>query len=180
MPRRVFKPLSRQRHYWKERWFMRPFRLLLENPSYWSLNRRNVTRAVAMGLFIAWIPLPIHIPLAAALALLLRLNIPAAVSATLITNPLTIVPMYYFAYWIGCRVLHLEPSAFAFAFTWEWLTTGLLPIWKPFLLGCLIMGAFTSVMGYIALGSVWHLTLLLKYHRRKSDTEGKGSSLGEE
>jgi uncharacterized protein (DUF2062 family) len=180
MPRRVFKPLSRQRHFWKERWFMRPFRLLLENPSYWSLNRRNVTRAVAMGLFISWIPLPIHIPLAAALALLLRLNIPAAVTATLIANPLTLVPMYYFAYWIGCRVLQLPPGAFAFEPSWDWITTGLLPIWKPFLLGCLIMAAFTSVMGYIALGTVWHLTLLLKYHKRKSGPEAKSSEIGEE
>lgn len=159
---------------------MRPFRLLLDNPSYWSLNRRNVTRAVAMGLLIAWIPLPIHIPLAAALALLLRLNIPAAVSATLITNPLTAVPMYYFAYWIGCRALQIPTTEFAFELTWDWITTGLLPIWKPFLLGCLIMGAFTAVMGYIALGSVWHLTLLLKYHKRKGGAEGKGSEVGEE
>lgn len=158
---------------------MRPFRLLLENPSYWSLNRRNVTRAVAMGLFIAWIPLPIHIPMAAALALLLRLNIPAAVSATLIVNPLTAVPLYYFAYWIGCRVLQLAPNRFAFEPTWEWMTTGLLPIWKPFLLGCLIMGAFTSVMGYIALGGAWHLTLLLKYHQRKSGNEEKESEIGQ-
>jgi uncharacterized protein (DUF2062 family) len=180
MPRRVFKPLSRQRHFWKERWFMRPFRLLLENPSYWTLNRRNVTRAVALGLFIAWIPLPIHILLGAALALLLRLNIPAAVSATLITNPLTAVPLYYFAYWIGCRVLQLPVNAFVFEFTWEWITTGLLPIWKPFLLGCLIMGAFTAVLGYILLGSVWHLSLLLKYHKRKGGNEAKGSEVEDE
>jgi uncharacterized protein (DUF2062 family) len=158
---------------------MRPFRLLLENPSYWSLNRRNVTRAVAMGLFIAWIPLPIHIPLSAALALLLRLNVPAAVSATLVANPLTVVPMYYFAYWIGCRVLQLPANMFAFEFTLEWMTTGLLPIWRPLLLGCLIMGAFTSVIGYIALGSVWHLTLLLKYHKRKGGNGEKESEVRE-
>ena len=84
MPRRLFKPLSRQRHRWKERWFMRPFRLLLEHPAYWSLNRRSVTRAFALGLFIAFIPMPIHLLLGAALALLLRLNVPAAVAGTFI------------------------------------------------------------------------------------------------
>ena len=45
MPRRLFKTLTRQRQRWKQRWFMRPFRLLLEHPAYWSLNRRSVTRA---------------------------------------------------------------------------------------------------------------------------------------
>ena len=34
---------------------MRPFRLLLEHPVYWSLNRRNVTRAFALGLFLAFL-----------------------------------------------------------------------------------------------------------------------------
>ena len=62
---------------------MRPFRLLLEHPVYWSLNRRSVTRAFALGLFIAFVPMPIHLLLGAALALLLRLNVPAAVAGTL-------------------------------------------------------------------------------------------------
>ena len=45
---------------------MRPFRLLLEHPAYWTLNRRNVTRAFALGLFISFVPLPVHILLATA------------------------------------------------------------------------------------------------------------------
>ena len=59
MPRRLFKTLSRQRQRWKQRWFMRPFRLLLEHPAYWSLNRRSVIRAFSLGLFISFVPLPI-------------------------------------------------------------------------------------------------------------------------
>jgi hypothetical protein len=179
MPRRVFKPLSRQRHFWKERWFMRPFRLLLENPSYWSLNRRNVTRAVALGLFIAFVPLPVHMLLAAALALLLRLNIPAAVAATLVTNPVTVVPLYYFAYRTGCVLLDMHTRAFAFEFSWQWLTTGLLPIWKPFLLGCLVLGTVAALLGYILLGSIWHLSLVFKYHARKDTGASKGSQIEE-
>src|SRR5919106_4245879 len=98
MPRRFFKSMSRQRQRWKQRWFMRPFRLLLEHPAYWSLNRRSVTRAFALGLFIAFVPLPIHVILGAALALALRLNVPAAIVGTFITNPLTLVPIYWAAY----------------------------------------------------------------------------------
>jgi glycosidase len=92
MPRRLFKTLTRQRHRWKQRWFMRPFRLLLEHPAYWTLNRRSVTRAFALGLFISFVPLPIHIIVATALAIALRLNIPAAVAGTFLANPLTLVP----------------------------------------------------------------------------------------
>jgi uncharacterized protein (DUF2062 family) len=168
MPRRFFKPLSRQRHRWKERWFMRPFRLLLDHPAYWSLNRRNVTRALALGLFLAFVPLPIHILLAAGLALALRLNIPAAVLGTLLTNPLTIVPLYVFAYWIGCIVLGIHPEPMHFELTWEWLSTDLKPIWKPFLLGCFFMGCLAATVGYVLLATFWHFDLVFKYHGRKA------------
>ena len=167
MPRRVFKSLSRQRHLWKDRWFLRPARLLLENSAYWSLNRRNVTSAFALGLFLAFVPLPVHVILAAALALLLRLNIPAAVAGTLIVNPLTAVPLYILAYRLG-RLLLSEPRRpFHFELSLHWLSTGLLPIWKPFLLGCLTLGTLTAIVGYALLGGIWHVSLVFKYHSRK-------------
>ena len=179
MPRRVFKPLSRQRHRWKERWFMRPFKVLLEHPVYWSLNRRNVTRAFALGLFLAFIPLPIHIPLAVVLALLLRLNVPAAVAGTLLSNPLTIVPLFVFAYWVGCQITGAPPRPVAFELTWEWLSQGLLPIWKPFLTGCLATGAASALAGYVLLGGVWHLSLVLQYRRRKDLAQANGRARGD-
>jgi uncharacterized protein (DUF2062 family) len=167
MPRRVFKSISRQRHQWKGRWFLRPARLLLENPAYWSLNRRNVTRAFSLGLLLAFVPLPVHVVLAAALALLLRLNLPAAVAGTLIVNPLTAVPLYIIAYRVGRLLLSAPPRPFHFELSLQWLSSGLLPIWKPFLLGCLVTGMLTALTGYLLLGGLWHLSLVLKYHRRK-------------
>jgi uncharacterized protein len=179
MPRRLFKPLSRQRHRWKERWFMRPFRLLLEHPVYWSLNRRSVTRAFALGLFIAFVPMPIHLLLGVALALLLRLNVPAAVAGTFIANPLTAAPMYLGAYWVGCQLLGLSPRRVAFEMSWTWLTTTLIPIWKPLLLGCLVLGMLTALVGYVLLGGLWHLSLVIKYHRRRGIGEARESADGE-
>ncbi len=146
---------------------MRPFSSWLENPAYWSLNRRNITRSFALGLFLAFVPLPIHALLATAAALILRLNIPAAVIATFVTNPLTVVPMFVAAYWLGCHLLMLTPDPIQFEMTWHWFTTGLVPIWKPFLLGCLVMGVITATTGYVLLGGLWHLSLVVKYHQRK-------------
>jgi uncharacterized protein (DUF2062 family) len=146
---------------------MRPFRLLLEHPAYWSLNRRNVTRAFALGLLIAFVPIPVHFLLATLAALALRLNVPAAIFGTFLANPLTMVPMYMGAYWVGCNLLGITSENIAFEMSWEWLTTALVPIWKPFLLGCLALGATAAVCGYVLLGGVWHLSLVLKYHERK-------------
>lgn len=160
--------MSRQRHHWKQRWFMQPFRVLLEHPVYWALNRRNVTRAFALGVFLAFVPLPGSFLLAAILALILRLNVPAAVAGTLVNNPLTMVPLFFSAYWVGTQLLGVPERAVEFHMTWEWLRTGLLPIWKPFLLGCLVMGMLSALAGYAILGGLWHVTLVMKYHRRKS------------
>jgi uncharacterized protein (DUF2062 family) len=173
MPRRVFKAISRQRHLWKDRWFLRPARLLLENPAYWSLNRRNVARAFALGLLLAFVPLPVHMVLAALLALLLRLNIPAAVAGTLIVNPLTAVPLYILAYRVGRTLLSVPPRPFHFELSLHWLATGLVPIWKPFLLGCLVLGVCVALTGYVVLGSLWHMNLVIKYHRRKRASAAK-------
>jgi uncharacterized protein len=171
--------MSRQRHRWKDRWFMRPFKVLLQHPVYWALNRRNVTRAFALGLFIAFVPLPVHFLLAALLALFLRLNVPAAIAGTLLTNPLTVVPLYLSAYWMGTQLLDVPKYDVAFEMSWQWLSTGFLPIWKPFLLGCLVMGTLCALTGYLLLGSLWHVTLVMKYHKRKGASASKESANAE-
>src|SRR4030095_4098107 len=178
MPRRLFKTLTRQRHRWKQRWVMRPFRLLLGPPAYWTLNRRSVTRAFSLGLFISFVPLPIHIIVATAAALTFRLNIPAAVAGTFSANPLTLVPMYISAYWVGCHLLGLGFHNIAFELSWAWLSTALIPIWKPLLLGCLVLGLGAGLGGYIRRGGIWHLSLVLRYHKRKEDSARRESPPG--
>ncbi len=158
---------------------MQPFKLLLEHPAYWSLHRRNVTRAFALGLFISFVPLPIHVALAAILALILRLNVPAAIAGAFFTNPLTMVPLFYVAYWVGCQLLGMGERQFQFQMSWDWLTTGLLPIWKPLLLGCLVMGTVTALAGYLILGGIWHVSLVMKYHSRKGASRARKSVNGE-
>jgi hypothetical protein len=47
-------------------------------------------------------------------------------------------------------------------------------------LGCLVLGLTAAVCGYILLGSVWHLSLVLKYHERKGAVNAKTSAKAEE
>ncbi len=174
MPRRLFKNLSRRRHHWQAKWFMKPFHSVLGDPAYWSTNRRNVTRALALGLFIAFVPLPLHIFLAALLAIALRVNLPVTLTAVFFTNPLTIVPLYYTAYWIGCHLLGLPmldrlPSYSADTLLPVWHG----PFWRPFLLGSLIMGLAVAALGYVLLGTFWHTTLVRKYYQRKRNGKSK-------
>lgn len=146
---------------------MRPFKNFLENPAYWSMHRTNVTRAFALGLFIAFIPLPIHMVLVAILALIIRVNIPIAFATIWISNPMTWVPQYVFAHWVGTKLLRAPENPLAFEMSWDWINNGLLPVWKPLFLGCFVVGTAVSLLGFAALSLIWHMTLVMKYRKRK-------------
>ena len=71
----------------------------------WRIDRRRVSRGVAIGAFTAvLVPLG-QIPLAVIAALLLRASPLAAASTTFISNPLTFGPIYYAAYQLGSVLL---------------------------------------------------------------------------
>lgn len=169
MPRRFFKHLSRQRHHLRTRWFMKPFDFVFGDSAYWCLNRRNVTRAVALGFFIAFLPpfLP-HTLMALLGAIILRINIPVTLAAIFISNPFTMVPLYYAAYWSGCHLLGIQPlTSLPKANPDDWLPAFHGPILEPFLLGCVILGLAAAVVVYIVLGASWHLSLVYKLYKRR-------------
>jgi uncharacterized protein (DUF2062 family) len=171
MPRRFFKKLSRQRHHLRTRWFMRPFEFVFGDAAYWSVNRRNVTRAVALGFFIAFLPPPIpHTLMALFAAIALRVNIPVTLASIFLTNPVTMFPLYYAAYWIGCHALGHTPMNMhnlPKAHPGDWLPVFHGPILEPFIIGNLILGLCAAVVCYIVLGAFWHLSLVYKFYKRK-------------
>jgi uncharacterized protein (DUF2062 family) len=169
MPLYLFKKLSRQRHHLSTRWYMRPFAFVFGDAAYWSMNRRSVTRAVALGFFLAFLPPPIpHTLVAVAAAIALRVNIPVTMASTFITNPLTMVPVYYAAYRSGCYALGLAPLTRLPGLNPEqWLPAVQGPVLQPFLLGCLLLGLALAVVAYILLGLSWHISLVYKLFTRR-------------
>ena len=78
---------------------------LLHDANLWHLNRRSAAGAFAVGLFMCWIPLPSQMIMAAGLAVLFRVNLPISVALVWVSNPVTMPPMFYFAYLIGAFCL---------------------------------------------------------------------------
>ena len=131
-----------------------------------------ITAAFGIGLSICFVPLPVHIPLALMLAMLLRLNVPVLLGTVFIVNPLTVVPIYYLAYLTGRTLLGESPGSFRFELTWDWLQTGLGPMWRPFLLGCVVCAIAFGVVGWLLLDRVWQWRVRQKYRTRGGRSKG--------
>jgi uncharacterized protein len=166
MPRRLLKRLCPSPAYLEKHWFLRLLGPRIADPRLWGLCRRGVTGAFGIGLAICFIPLPVHLVVGSLLAIALRLNIPVMLGTVMLINPLTVVPAYYLAYRVGAFLLDVRPAGFHFEMSWDWLQNGLGPMWKPFLVGCLVFGLVGGVLGYMTLELVWRWRVASRYKTR--------------
>ena len=160
MPRRLIRKLSPHPDTLHSRWYFRIFGSRIRDSRLWAMNRRSITVAFGTGLAICFLPLPLHLPLALLVAMMLRLNVPVIMATTLLVNPLTAVPIYYTAYRVGTIALGLPEGGFAFELSWDWLQNGLGPFWKPFLTGCVICALVFGYGGYLVLELIWRWNIL--------------------
>ncbi len=127
----------------------------LHEPNLWHLNRKSVSKAFMVGLFCAFLPIPFQMIVAAVLAVLVRSNLPISVGLVWITNPLTIPPIFYFAYLVGDFIIGQPGQTIEFEMTMEWLQESMSIIWWPLLFGSIICGTFFGILGYFGIQSFW-------------------------
>ena len=148
----------------------------LQESGLWHINRKSCSSGVAVGVFCAFVPIPFQMLLAAIASILLRSNILVAVPMVWISNPITMPPMFYFCYLVGAQILNSNIEVFAFELSFTWLLTGLLEIWQPFLLGCLVVGFVTSALSFILIRVLWRLHILTHIKNRKIRKTQKSTS----
>ena len=139
----------------------------LYHPNLWHLNRRSVPRAFSVGCFCAFVPMPFQMVLSAAIALLVRSNLPLSIALVWISNPLTIPPLFYFTYRIGSWAMGIPPKAMQFQASWDWLSQQLCQIWQPLLLGCAICAISTAILSNVVIRLLWRFWLIRDVRRRK-------------
>jgi len=147
--------------------YLKIFGYLLKDPNLFHINRRSVAGAFAVGLFFTWMPVPFQMVLAAAVAIPARVNLIIAVALVWISNPLTMPPLFYFAYRLGGLILGIEPTGFEIELSFTWLANGLSAIWQPFLLGCLIMAVTSSILSYTLIRLLWRWNIVRRWEQRK-------------
>ena len=80
----------------------------------WKFNRISFCRAIAIGVFLGWMPMMFQMIPAAYFAVVFRANLPLSLAGVWISNPITMAPMMYFAYLFGNNVLNLNPTLVSF------------------------------------------------------------------
>lgn len=78
---------------------------VIHHPRLWHFSRKGISAGLAIGIFFGLLIPIAQIPFSAALAVILRANLPVAMASTLVTNPVTFGPVYYGAYHLGNWVL---------------------------------------------------------------------------
>lgn len=149
----------------RENRYLSLFGRWLHDPNLWHLNRRSAAGAVAVGFFVAMLPPVGHMPAAAGLAILRRVNLPLAVAAVWISNPLTIPPISYAAYAIGALAMGQRPKGFDLDF---WIDPdNWLEVLSPFLLGSVLLGLAVGAVGYFGVQMLWRWNLRRQIERRR-------------
>jgi len=159
--RRYLPPASRLRQHW----LLKRLGHRILHPRLWHLNRRSVSGATGLGLFVAFVPLPFQFILAGLGALWFRVNLPLAVTLIFITNPLTMGPAFYACYRVGTWILGRPEQGLGqhYTPTLAWLIQQLSRIWAPLLTGSLVIATLSGVLGYALVQLAWRGYII---HRR--------------
>jgi uncharacterized protein len=134
----------------------------LHDENLWHVNRRSVSLGVAVGLFFCYWPVPFQMVLALIAAVVIRANLPISVILVWISNPLTMVPMYAPAYWLGAKLLgdRVYPIS---EMTVAALGRNLEALW----LGCMIIGTVLAFLGWLVVRTYWHFHIRQSWQQRR-------------
>lgn len=180
MPRRFFRKVMPDVERVRQYRVLSMFGDRLFHPALWHLNRRSASGGVAVGMFCGLIPGPLQMLSAAIACVVLRVNLPVALVTTFYTNPLTIVPLYVAAYYIGARVMGTSkqhPMTLPPDWLWsdpvgstERTVQWMLGLGPPLALGVFLLACLLAVVSYIVVRSIWGYQLRRIWHRRRRKT----------
>lgn len=175
MPKKTLKQLAPSAERLRRWGALDPFGEGIYGSNLWHINRYSASMAFFVGPFVAFTPVPGQMLIAALAAIALRCNLPLSVGLVWITNPLTAPAVLFLAYSIGALALGLPPVTqleFRADVLWLWREFG--EVWKPFLLGCFVLGLATGSIGYFLINTLWRWRVRLQWRRRKARRAAPG------
>jgi len=156
---------------------LKPVAHLLSRSEIWHLNRRSAAGAVFIGLFCAFLPVPMQMIIAAVLAIAARCNLPISVALVWITNPLTIPPIFYFTYRLGAWLLDMHISVSTIDLNMWWIWDNLGTIGYPLVFGSLVCGWVAGVTGFVVTRVLWRLHVIRRWELRRARVRARRESM---
>lgn len=166
MPKKLIKRFLPDPDTIRNQKSLKIFGSLLHNVNLWSLNRRSASGAFAIGLFMAFVPIPTQMFVAAALAIFFKVNLPLSVALVWVTNPVTMPFIFYGAYKLGALLMHTQPHPFHFELSWTFLAEQMEQIGPPFLLGCGVCATIAAIIGYFGIRFLWRYQVARSWQKR--------------
>jgi len=115
-----------------------------KNPVYWKGDRESFALGGFVGMFFMMMPVPFQMVLSSALAYYLKANIPLATLLAWITNPFTMVPIWYTGYIFGVWLLDVKSLESITqgheAFSLAWFEVVFPVVWLPLYVGNITIG----------------------------------------
>lgn len=140
---------------------------VLHEPNLWHINRHSVSRAVLIGIFLSFVPMPFQMLAAALMAIWFNANLPLSVVLVWISNPLTMPPMFYFNYKVGAWILDRPVLAFEFQLSWSWLSGRLMDIGVPLYVGSLVVATIAGCSAYLVIQFLWRRKIRTDWQVRR-------------
>ena len=140
---------------------------LLHHHYLWHLNKHTTSKAIAIGLFCAMLPIPGQMLVAALIAIWLHANLALAITCVWITNPITMPAIFFFAYQIGSKILESKVKNIQFGSDPSTMLSQIANIWQPLLLGSMIMAIVLSLSSYLLVRITWRFMVLSNRQQRK-------------
>ena len=137
---------------------------------YLSINRKSITRGLSLGIFWAFIPMPLQMIAVVLCTPFFKFNIPIALTMVWLSNPVTMPFMYYIEYItgnfiLGREPLHVDPTV-------EWFRTHIDDIFIPLYIGTIFYAVTVSVSVYYIVNWLW----IKSVHKEKRHQKRKDSN----
>jgi len=137
-----------------------------------SVNRKSITRGLLVGIFWAFIPMPMQMLAVVFTTPFFRFNVPIAIATVWLSNPITMPFMYYIEYLtgnflIGLDSLHVELAV-------KWFQNHIDDIFIPLYVGAFFYSIGVSLAVYYAINWLWiHSVKKEKRHQKRKDNKNK-------
>ena len=133
-----------------------------------AANRKMITRGVVLGVFIAFIPMPMQMEAVLLFMPIFKFNVPIALAMCWLSNPLTMPPMYYIEYELGSFLLGMSPQPVEL--TLEWFSNNMADIFIPLYFGTLVFSVVGSISSYFLVTYFWKVSTCKdkkKHHKQR-------------